>query len=221
MHRLVLDIETSGTPFDELDADTQEYLLKRADTPEKITQVKEQLNTFPLTGEIVAIGVLDVDALTGAVYFQAPGRKVDAFVEEGIRYEPGTERECLERFWRVAGASDQIITFNGRGFDAPWLMIRSIVHGIPVTKNLMPNRFSTEHHLDLADQLTFYGATRGYSLDFWCKTLGIASPKTDMIGKDVPQHFRAGEYERIARYNGRDLRATRELFVRWQAAMRR
>lgn len=221
MHRIVLDIETSGTAFDALDPDTQAYLLKRADTPEKITKVKDELNTFPLTGEIVAIGVLDVDTQTGAVFFQAPGRKIEPFAEEGIRYEPGTERECLERFWAMCGQSHQVITFNGRGFDAPWLMLRSLVHNVRTTKNLMPNRFGTDQHLDLADQLTFYGATRGYSLDFWCKSLGIASPKTDIAGKDVPQIFAAGEYERIARYNGRDLHATRSLFLKWQETMGR
>ena len=219
MKRLVVDIETSGTPFDDLDADTQTYLLKRADTPEKVADVKERLNTFPLTGEIVAIGVLDVDTQEGVVYFTCPGRAIAAWTEEGTRYEPGTERECLEQFWARAATANQIITFSGRGFDAPWLMLRAIVHNVRVTKNLMPNRFSTDTHLDLADQLSFYGATRPYSLDFWCKTLGITSPKTDIIGKDVPQIFQAGEYERIARYNARDLVATRALFLKWQATM--
>lgn len=221
MRRIVIDIETSGTPFDDLDADTQAYLLKRADTPEKITEVKERLNTFPLTGEVVAVGVLDVDAQEGAVYFQAPGRTIASWIEDGVRYEAGNESECLERFWRVCATADQIITFAGRSFDAPWLILRAFVHGIRITKNLMPNRFSTDTHLDLMDQLSFYGATRNYSLDFWCKTLGMASPKTDISGKDVPQIFQAGEYERIARYCMRDVRATRELFLKWQATIGR
>ncbi|MFH1099044.1 MAG: ribonuclease H-like domain-containing protein [Candidatus Uhrbacteria bacterium] len=219
MPRIVIDIETTGTPFELLDAETQAYLLKRADTPEKIADVKEKLNIFPLTGEIVAIGILDADNERGFVYFQSPGRTVEAFTEDNVAYNAGTERECLERFWAITARADQIITFNGRGFDAPWLLIRSLIHNIRAAKDLMPYRYSTDKHLDLMDQLCFYGAMRNYSLDFWCKSLGIASPKGDIAGKDVPQVFAAGEYERIARYCMRDVRATRELYRRWQATI--
>mgnify|MGYP001562248131 FL=1 len=153
------------------------------------------------------------------MYFQAPGRQIAPFTEQGVEFVMGTERECLERFWAACARTDRIITFNGRGFDAPWLMLRSLVHGVRCPKNLMPNRFGTDTHLDLMDQLSFYGATRNYSLDFWCKTLGFASPKVDIAGKDVPQIYAAGEYERIARYCARDIRATRELYRKWQATM--
>ncbi|MDO8598527.1 MAG: ribonuclease H-like domain-containing protein [bacterium] len=219
MKQLVLDIETSGVDFDNLDRETQEYLLKRADTPEKITKVKEELNLFPLTGEIVAIGVLDVATQRGSVYFQAPGRTIAPFEEGETKYLAGSEAECLQRFWADCADADRIITFNGRAFDCPWLFLRSLVHGVSATRNLMPPRYTTNFHVDLADQLAFYGAVRHYALAFWCKTLGITSPKDDIAGKDVPQLFHAGEYERIARYNAKDVRATRELFLKWQESI--
>lgn len=221
MQQLIIDIETSGADWDSLDSGTQEYLLKRADTPEKITKVKEELNLYPLTGEIVAIGVLDAATQSGHVFFQSPGRTIAPFEDDGTRYEAGTERECLERFWTICAGADRVITFAGRAFDAPWLFLRSLVHGVTATRNLMPPRYTTNFHIDLADQLTFYGAVRNYSLDFWCKTLGIPSPKNDIAGKDVPQLFHAGEYERIARYNARDLRATRALFLKWNETIGR
>ncbi|MBI4433693.1 ribonuclease H-like domain-containing protein [Candidatus Uhrbacteria bacterium] len=219
MRQLVIDIETSAPEFDSLDEDTQEYLLKRATTPEKIAEVKERLNIFPLTGEIVAIGILDAATQQGTVYFQSPGRTIAPFAEEDTQYIAGTEAECLRRFWEACADTERIITFNGRGFDAPWLLLRSLVHGIPATRNLMPPRYSTGFHVDLADQLTYYGAVRNFSLDFWCKTLDIPSPKTDIAGADVPAIFRAGEYERIARYCMRDVRATRILFQKWEATI--
>ena len=71
----------------------------------------------------------------------------------------------------------EIITFNGRGFDCPFILIRSAVHKIKPTKDLMPNRYNGVH-IDLLDQLTFYGASRRkFSLDMWCKTFGIKAPK--------------------------------------------
>lgn len=215
MKQLVFDIETSGVDFDRLDLETQNYLLKRADTPEKITKVKEELNLYPLTGEIVAIGVVDVATQRGSVYYQAPGRTIAPFEEGETRYVAGSEAECLQRFWADCINADRIITFNGRAFDCPWLLLRSLVHGVLATRNLMPPRYTTNFHVDLADQLAFYGAVRHYALAFWCKTLGIPSSKGDIAGKDVPQCYQAGEYERIARYCMADVRATRTLFLKW------
>lgn len=215
MKQLVFDIETTGVDFDQLDAETQQYLLKRADTPEKVAKVKEELNLYPLTGEIVAIGLVDVATQRGSVYYQAPGKTVAPFEEGGTHYVAGSEAECLQRFWADVMDADRIITFNGRAFDAPWIFLRSLVHGVTATRNLMPPRYSTNFHVDLADQLAFYGAVRHYALAFWCKTLGIPSSKTDVSGKDVPQLFRNGEHERIARYCIADVRATRTLFLKW------
>lgn len=216
MKQLIIDVETTGTPFEELDEETQQYLLKRADTPEKVQKVKEELNLWPLTGEIVTIGVLDVAEDSGVSFFQAPGKELAPFEEDRVRYEPGNEAQILTRFWEHVVSADRIITFNGRGFDMPWILTRSLIHGIIATRNLMPNRYSTREHCDLADQLAFYGATRHFALAFWCKVLGIPSPKGDLVGKEVPEAFRRGEYERIARYNTADLRATRALFLKWQ-----
>jgi 3'-5' exonuclease len=221
MQQLVIDIETSGAVFEDLPEATQTYLTKRADTPEKIEEVKERLNLYPLTGEVVAIGVLDVETATGAVYFQAPNASIEPFEDRGVRFVPGTEKECLEHFWEDVVKVTRIITFSGRMFDCPWLMLRSLVHGVSAQRNLMPPRYQTGFHVDLAEQLSFYGATRNYSLDFWCQTLGITSPKHDISGAEVPAAYRAGEYERIARYNADDIRATRELFVKWDHALSR
>ncbi|MFH1430780.1 MAG: ribonuclease H-like domain-containing protein [Candidatus Uhrbacteria bacterium] len=219
MQQFVIDIETSGTPFEEMDEETQQYLLKRADTPEKIQEVKERLNLWALTGEIVTIGVFDVASKSGTAFFQAPGKEIAAFDEDNFHYEPGTEQECLERFWKMIAKADRVITFNGRAFDMPWLLTRSLVRGVRATRNIMPPRYSTSFHVDLADLLAFYGATRHYALSFWCKMLNIESSKGDISGAEVPEAYRRGEYERIARYCMQDVRATAELFERWYVAI--
>ena len=96
------------------------------------------------------------------------------------------KKEILEKFWNTVKSYREIITFNGRGFDCPFILIRSAVHKIKPTKDLMPNRYNGTH-IDLLDQLTFYGASRRrFSLDMWCKTFGIKSPKEEGItGYDI------------------------------------
>lgn len=218
MSRVIFDIETVGVDFDALEASTREYLLKWADSEEEQEQVREGLALYPQTGEIAAVCMLNPDTGKGAVYFQTAGDMLLPFEEEGIRYECGTEKEILEKFWVAIKSYDKFITFNGRGFDAPFIMVRSAVHRLKPSRDLMPNRYSGPH-IDLLDQLTFFGASRRrFSLDMWCKTFGIKSPKADGVsGEDVKGLFKAGRFLDIARYCAGDVKATGELFKVWES----
>jgi hypothetical protein len=216
MSRVIFDIETIGVDFESLDESQQQYILRYATTEEEAEREKSKLGLYPLTGEIVAIGMLNPDTQRGRVFFQAPGADIEPFEENGIRFETGTEREILEKFWDAVKSYDQFITFNGRGFDCPFIMIRSAIHKLKPSRDLMPNRYSNAH-IDLLDQLSFFGVTRRFSLDMWCKAFGIKSPKDDGVaGKDVKKLFQEGRYIEIAKYCLRDIIATGELFKYWE-----
>lgn len=217
MSKIIFDIETIGKDFDSLDEKTQEYLLRWSDTEDKVQETKESLAFYPLTGEIITIGLLNPVTEKGAVYFQSPGIKIEPFEEKGIVFETGTEKQILEKFWDTVKSYKEIITFNGRGFDCPFILVRSAVHKIKPSKDIMPNRY-TGAHIDLLDQLSFYGSTRRkFSLDMWCKTFGIKSPKEDGItGYEVKNLFEEKRYVDIAKYCFGDLNATRELLYYWE-----
>jgi hypothetical protein len=108
MSRLVFDIETVGVDFDSLEQEVQEYLLKSANSPEEELKVREGLGLHPQTAEVVAIGMLNPDTNKGAVYFQADGDMLLPFDDDGIRYECGTEKELLEKFWSAVKSYDQV-----------------------------------------------------------------------------------------------------------------
>jgi len=234
MPTLILDIETVGENFDELDTVSQDTLtrwIKReaADNGEYrslLSNLKEELGFSPLTGEIVAIGVLDAEKDKGAVYFQAPngGEEIE---ENGVKFLPLGEKEMLEKFWAGVAKYDRVVTFAGRTFDIPFLMIRSAVHGIRPSKNFMSNRYRSSQlrgaeHIDLQDELSFYGAMRRKgSLHLYARAFGIASPKAEGVaGDDVARLFAEEKYLDIARYNLRDVRATKELYQRWDKYLR-
>jgi len=231
MPKLIFDIETIGENFDELDSATRDVLTKwikkDSESEEEYVKALEELKSglgfSPLTGQIVAIGVLDYDKNQGVVYFQAPGENFKEFQEENITFKPCTEKEMLENFWKGAEKYNEFITFNGRGFDAPFLAVRSAVHKIKASKDLMSNRYLSSQkfgatHIDLFDQLTFYGATRRKGgLHLWCRAFGITSPKAQGVtGDDVAQLFKEKKYKEIARYNVGDLNATKELYDYWK-----
>ena len=229
--KLVIDIETIGEDYSSLDEATKDVLtrwIKReaesdAEYEELLEDMKNGLGFSPLTGEIVAIGVLDCEKNEGAVYFQAPDEKNEEFSEEGITFKQFTEKEMLLKFWEGAKHYDCFVTFNGRCFDIPFLMIRSAIYGIRPSQDLMRGRYmyqqnSGSQSIDLADQLTFYGALKKKGgLHLWARAFGIESPKIGGVtGDDVGRLFKEKKYLDIARYNVRDLRATKELFDKWE-----
>ncbi|MEK7582358.1 MAG: ribonuclease H-like domain-containing protein [Patescibacteria group bacterium] len=216
MPRLIFDIETVGVDFNALDEISQEYLVKNARSPEEAEEVKNNLSFSPLTGQIVAIGILNPDTDKGAVYFQAPEANLEQSEEEGVQYFPVTEKEILEKFWEIIQHYDQFVTFNGRSFDCPYIMVRSAILKVKPTKNLMPYRYGDEH-IDLYDRLGFFGAVRRtMSLHMWCQAFGIKSPKSDGIsGNEVAQLFNDKEYLKIATYCFGDLVATKKLYEAW------
>ncbi|MCO6465005.1 MAG: ribonuclease H-like domain-containing protein [Bradyrhizobiaceae bacterium] len=237
---LVFDIETVGLPFESFDEAQQEYLLRYTQTEEEQQRKIAELALSPLTGRIVTIGMrMMTHHATGwshkdVAYMLDPDMADDAGVVEGKLPSGATsyassERTMLENFWKLLAANTgiQLISFNGRGFDAPWLMLRSAVLGIRPTRNLMDGtKFSYANHVDLLDKLTFYnrsssGATRSFNFDFFAKAFGITSPKAEGVdGSKVSDLFAAGNYADIAEYCLRDVRATWELYQKWDQLLR-
>lgn len=216
MPSVVFDIETIGSSWDGLDGRHQDYLLKGAETEEEQEQARNSLALWAPTAQIVTIALLNPSSKKGKVYFQTNGRHIDHFEEDGAEFVTGSEKEILENFWQDLKRFDHFITFNGRCFDGPMLMMRSAILGVKCTRNLVPYRYDHKIHCDLLDQLTFYGATRRFNLDFYTHAFGIKSPKEEGItGDKVSQFYEDGKILDIARYCYRDVKATAELWKRW------
>ena len=220
MERLVFDIETVGTTWESLDPAVQESLLRPADTDEERQEVRDSLGLFPVTAQIACVALYSPEQDHAAVCFQAPNGGVETVREEKAVFVPCTEKELLTRFWEAVGRAKQVITFNGRGFDCPFLLVRSAANRVRPTIDLMPNRYSNQH-VDLMDQFTWFGAfRRRFSLEVWCKALGVEQPKREVHGSDVAALYAAGEYMKIARYCLGDAMATARLFDLWSKYMR-
>lgn len=219
--KLIFDIETVGVDFNSLDRISQEFVRQSAETEEDLAEAKERMSFSPLTGTIAAIGLINPDTKRGSILL-ATSQQLPEELQPGVKLESGTEAEILEKFWSAAGHYNSFVTFNGRVFDAPFLLIRSAIHGIRPTKNLMSNRYLASQaddcsHIDLLDQLTYYGAVRKkYNLHFWCKAFGIPSPKeSGLSGEDVERLVREGRWLEMAQYNLGDLLSTMQLYEKW------
>jgi len=217
MSQVVLDIETLGFPIESFDETQQKYLLKFAETDADRAETIQKLNLYPTTAQIIAIGMLNPETNRGKILFQSDEPLDYTSDDELVHFKSGSEKEILEQFWFDIGHYDQFITFNGRTFDCPFLMLRSAILQVLPTRNLMPYRYDASIHCDLLEQFTFYGALRKFNLDFYCKSFGVESPKTHGVtGLDMKQLTGERRFREIAEYNLRDLHATAELFRRWE-----
>ncbi len=223
---LVIDIETVPA-FDrrELPATVAEALSDNATRKEM--EPGAVMGMSPFFGKVVSLAIGDGDAEPGS---GDDAVTVLAVPPAGVTVDPCppwlrlmSERELLAAFWALASRAETVVTFNGRGFDLPFLVTRSLIHGIPARVDLVSQRFALRPHLDLFELLTQRG--RGPSkLDVVCWALGIESPKEVMDGSMVAPAYERGEIEKIAEYNAHDVRATaaiyrkcRDLILRYRA----
>ena len=217
MSHVVLDIETVGFPVESFDEIQQKYLLKFAGTDADRAEAIQKLSLYPTTAQIIAVGMLNPETNRGKILFQSDELLDYYSDDELVHFKSGNEKDILEQFWLDIGHYDQFVTFNGRAFDCPFLMMRSAILQIQPTRNLMPYRYDASVHCDLLEQFTFYGALRKFNLDFYCKSFGIESPKMQGVtGLDMKELTKEKRYREIAEYNLRDLKATAELFRRWK-----
>lgn len=232
MATLVFDIETSALPLEQFDASQQEYLLRdAAKLPDeearaaKRDEIQRFMSLWPLTAQVVCIGMLNADSERGQVIHLADDFEEAAESDGAVKFQPCMdEAELLTTFWETARHYENIVTFNGRGFDVPFLYLRSAALNVAISrKTWLGYRFATEPHCDLAEQYSFYGvsgrdgAARRFNLDFYCKAFGIESPKSHGVtGMDVGALLAEGRHREIAEYCLRDVRATLLLFRIWK-----
>ncbi len=217
MKKLVIDIETVGIPWEEHDPYVREYLIK-GQTEDGAEETTRAGGLSPFRGKIVAIGVIRIDDGRSCALYEMPGQ-TDVRVERaGQRtYVSGTEKQILEKFWDWFDNDSRFISFNGRQFDGPFLMIRSAVNGVIPKRDLVGYRYQMHPNCDLREALNFYGTTNSrqfkFNLDLACKVFGVTTSKREGVdGRSVESWYRAGLHREIADYCLEDVRATLELY---------
>ncbi|MBI4324790.1 MAG: ribonuclease H-like domain-containing protein [Chloroflexi bacterium] len=229
---LVFDIETSALPLEDFDEAQKEYLFREAGKladeaarQARRAEIQQQLNLWPFTAKVVCIAMLNAETARGQVLFTAADHEPDTEEAGPVEFVPCLDEvELLTAFWDVARHYESVVTFNGRGFDVPFIYLRSALLNVPISrKDWLGYRFQTEPHCDLAEQFTFYGvsgregAARRFNLDFYCKAFGIESPKSQGVtGLDVNRLLAEGRHREIAEYCLRDVQATVLLYHLWK-----
>ncbi|MGB8328656.1 MAG: 3'-5' exonuclease [Polyangiales bacterium] len=163
--------------------------------------------------QVVALGVLWLDGDHELQKLGAFGGEEDA---------PPDESKVLLEFAEFIGKRHPtMVSFNGRRFDLPVLANRMLKHGVPFPayyagRAAGPDyryRFSDEGHMDLAEVLTDYGASRMPSLTALAQLVGMPG-KMDVDGSKVQSMFEHGRFAEIRDYCLHDVVQTTFVFLR-------
>jgi predicted PolB exonuclease-like 3'-5' exonuclease len=133
-----------------------------------------------------------------------------------------SEKQLLEEFWRFfAKAPSRICGWNTRGFDAPVLLQRSMVHGLSAAPWYKSGtryegysyRYSDRWHCDLMDVMTDYGACQKLAIDDAAAAIGLPG-KIGGHGSEVESMVEAGEIDQVRRYCEGDVLNLYGLYIR-------
>ncbi|MDO5046696.1 3'-5' exonuclease [Campylobacter sp.] len=140
------------------------------------------------------------------------------------------EHEILAKFISFLNEHNpRLISFNGRGFDLPMIMVRAMKYNLSspayfesenkeLNKNKWENyrsRYDGRFHLDLLDHISDFRAVGGLKLDTLCASLNLPG-KYDVHGDQVTDMFFRNELAKINEYCESDTLNTYWLFLKYE-----
>ena len=181
---IFVDIEIA--PLDLTDKELIRYLIFK------------QTNTLnPIFSRIIVIGTAE------------PGKAPKQFYGEN-------EKKILEDFWKEMADRNPVkfITFNGYGFDIPFIYVRSRIKKVRPTVEISTYKYGMEksNHFDCMLALSHYGIFPWVSLEVLCKTHGIPVPEDRESGEMIANLYEKRDWKAILEHNKVCLKLTEKLY---------
>lgn len=203
--KLVFDIETAPLLADAYTPLQIEIINKKLDNAlrlrpnlDQAEEIRKIKSIDPFLGRIVCIGLYSPDD------DRAIGLHNDA-----------NEKDILKNFWKILAEFDgTFISYNGVKFDVPFILKRSMIHGLlPTNKNFLnyTSYNSFPPHFDVMLQMA--GRDGYISLETAAEMFGVKSSKTGGVkAKNVAEAFYGGRTAEIVEYCIADTKCTYDVF---------
>lgn len=139
-----------------------------------------------------------------------------------VHPDHGEERAVLASVVERIAMADRLISFNGRSFDLPVIMLRAMAHGIN-TQHIQARAHRFEmyrkplwHH-DVLELATNFGAGQRFKLDALCAMLDLPGKPMEIDGSKVGEAWEADPLL-VAWYCEDDVLQTHLAYLYWQAS---
>lgn len=135
--------------------------------------------------------------------------------------EEPDEEKILRGLWRFMDQRrPRIVTWNGRRFDMPVILTRSMKYGIPwgywYSQSVWRYRYSDAGHLDLMDAMADFGAAPQSKMEYAAKMIGLPGKPEGVDGKGVDDMMKEGRFLDVKRYCLSDVVQEAALFFRYE-----
>jgi predicted PolB exonuclease-like 3'-5' exonuclease len=136
-----------------------------------------------------------------------------------------TEYRLLQDAWeyirRCSLNHVPVASFNGKSFDIPVMVRRSMILDVAISPELIDDllrKYDARHHIDLMEVLAlrnpFSGKPEYHSLNYYLKRFGLPEKLTGWDGSKVYPAWLEGRYSEIAEYCKQDVASSAELLDR-------
>ena len=134
------------------------------------------------------------------------------------------EHEIIANFLNfIENHAPRLVSYNGRGFDLPMLMIRAMKYNLRAPRYYNTSdkwcnyrtRYDATWAMDLLDYISDFRAVSGLRLDTLCAMLGMPG-KYDVHGDQVLELFYANKPQKIKEYCESDTLNTYWLFLKYE-----
>lgn len=205
--KIVLDIETTGPTREEwstlrgIDLGPQDEDSLFQDPEAALRERDYQKSAFDGTySRIVCIGMIALED--------------DLTPVEAVAWYGSNEKELLKQFWRRISADRPkvIITFNGLGFDLPFIKKRSVIHQVKPGMEISLAKFRMEPVYDIMAIWANWDNRAWIKLDVLARALGVESKSGS--GAQVGEMWTAGKEDEVAEYCLQDVYVTYACYCR-------
>lgn len=188
----VFDIETAAIrgAREYLETPTAPANYKDADKIAAYIEEKqaEQVNKAALDPDLTRIVCLGLQ------------RDEDAAPVTMIAKDEDGERELLRAFWDHVGTpAATLIGFGILTYDVRVLLRRSLYLGVKPA-HLAIDKYRHPGIVDLMDELSFHGAEKYHSLNFYIRRFGLGPFEDDITGDGIGLSVAVGDWDTVARH---------------------
>lgn len=220
-----MDIETTAPEDPRLWECAEKSLRGRGEDADE-ESCRRWLSTSPVVAEVQAVALWSGHPRPVRVIMRKPSMDMEGLTGLVTRNGVAVDVKLFASEWELLGTVNglldemewdwPLVTYSGRTFDLPCLMIRSIANKLRpaerVQRGMREKRWEPRLHVDLRDQLQAYGAAGNVgSFRLACLALIGKDPKATTDGGDVARLVRDGQFGELAAYVASDGVHTREL----------
>lgn len=209
MNTFTFDLETIPQEDSSLSDIQKEEITKKV---ERAIEKDPKSDPLQTKNKIMSISPYFGRIVTAGIKIMEDGRQT--FFEPLV----GDEKEILQKFFELQrDFRGAYVTFNGLGFDVPFILKRAMHHGVTPTNSYFLNtrRYSKYPHFDVKDVISDFDRYAAPTLKLACDLFGIPSPKEGEVkAENVYDAYLDGRIQQIADYCMLDVEATHKVFLK-------